>query len=520
MAQKRLSMRKIKEIIRLRFEKNLSQQSIAYSLLLPKSTVGDCLSRLKSLGLNWSEALIFSEEELETALYPGVPKDKKEVIAPDWSYVHQELRRKGVTLQLLWEEHKASYPGGHSYSQFCYLYRRFKKRVEYVFRNNHRGGEKLFVDYAGMTVPILSLQGEASHNAQIFIATFGASNFTFAEATWSQKTCDWIASHQRALQFFGGAPEILVPDNLRSGVSKACRWDPDINPVYHEMATHYGSVVMPARVRKPKDKAKVENAVLVVERWILAALRNRQFYSLGELNDAIEQLLTRLNTRPFKKLKGSRSSHFADLDKPCLKSLPTKMFEFAEYKLAKVNINYHIEVAEHNYSVPYTFVHKKVEIRYSSSTVEILYKGKRVCSHARAYKQGGYTTITEHMPPSHGEYVSWTPERLSRWAMQAGLQTQKVAETIMISKAHPQQGFKAVLGIIRMGKMYGNERLEAACAKAISIGSPSYKSVKSLLKSRLERHDVNLTKNENSILPFHSNIRGKEYYLRSQFKEI
>lgn len=511
MAQKRLSMRKIKELLHLRFEQGLSHAKIASSLCIGESTVGDMLRRFRALGIDWTEAVLFSDEELESSLYGpvnGVPRD---IPAPEWSYIHKELRRKGVTLQLLWEEYKESEPQGYQYSRFCHHYRAYAKNVEYAFRNEHRGGEKLFVDYAGMTIPVTYQKTGEKRQAQIFIATFGASNFTYAEATWSQNTSDWIASHQNAFQFFGGSPQILVPDNLKSGVTKACRYDPDINPTYHEMARHYGCVVIPARVAKPKDKAKVEGAVLVVERWILAALRNREFFSLHELNEAIRALLIRLNNRPFQKMKGSRYSHFIDLDKEHLKPLPQKYFEVAEFKLATVNINYHVEVTKHNYSVPHTLVKKKVEIRYTPSMVEVLFKGKRVASHPRSYREGGYTTNPDHMPQSHKEYAAWTPERLSRWAGHAGRYTQEVAEAIMASVYHPQQGFRAVLGLIRLGDRYGKDRLETACEKAVKIGSPSYKSIKSLLKSGMDRQHIP-TRNHTEVLPFHPNIRGKEYY--------
>lgn len=513
MAQKRLSVRKIKEVLRLKFEQNLSHSKIARSLNIGETTVGDYLRRVRALGLNWSELLLFSDEDIEAALFiPRISATKRPIVEPNWSYLHKERRRKGVTLQLLWEEYKAENPSGYQYTQFCHLHREYAKTVEYSFRNEHKGGEKLFIDYAGMTVPVMDPIDHTTKKAQIFLATFGASNFTYIEATWSQNLQDWIDSHQRAFAYFGGAPEILVPDNLKSGVTNPCKYDPDINPVYHEMARHYGAVVIPARVRKPKDKAKVENAVLVVERWVLAALRNRQFFSLGELNTALKELLERLNDRPFKKLEGSRRSTFEDLDKPCLKQPPSRLFEVAEFKLATVNINYHIEVDAHHYSVPYSLVKKKVEIRYTCSTIEVLYKNKRVASHPRSYARNHrYTTLSEHMPTAHQEYVAWTPERLSHWASQSGPGTQKIAEAIMASKAHPQQGFKSVLGLIRMGKTYGNDRLEMACTKALMIGTHSYKSIKSILKSNLDRSDT-AASFAHKPLPEHQNIRGKSYY--------
>jgi transposase len=517
MAHKRLSMRKIKEIITLRFAKGLTHRQIAASLSVGASSVGDLLGRFNELGFEWQEALMFSEDELETALYPRSvgTGSRGSIPMPDWTYVHKELRRKSMTLQLLWEEYREANPAGYHYTQFCHHYRNYRKSIDLVFRNEHIGGEKLFVDYAGMTIPILDPGGGELRKAQIFVATFGASNFTYAEATWTQQIPDWIASHQRCFAFFGGAPQILVPDNLKSAVQKPCRWDPDVNPTYHDMASHYGCAVIPARVRKPKDKAKVENAVLVVERWILSALRHRQFFSLSEVNEAIKGLVDRLNNRPFKKIPGTRSSHFSELDKPRLKRLPLKQFELAEYKLCKVNINYHVEVEKHNYSVPYNIVHKKVEARFTGTTIEILYKGQRVASHARSYKIHGYTTLSDHMPPSHASYVAWTPERLSRWALQTGKNTQLVAEAIMSSKLHPQQGFRSVMGLTRLGKMYGGERLEAACERALNLGATTYKTVNSILKSKLEY--AGEAAQPIAQLPSHSNIRGKQYYASQQF---
>jgi transposase len=514
MAQKRLSVRKIREILRLRHEQGLSHREVARSLSMGATSVGDCLSRFRAMNLTWQEALIFSDEDLETSLYPKKNIRQEAADCPNWPDLHRELRRKGMTLQLLWEEYKEQSPGGYQYSQFCFRYKKFVRSVEYVFRNDHRGGEKLFIDYAGMTVPIQDRATGDLHKAQIFIATFGASNYTYAEATWSQKIPDWIGSHQRAFIFFGGVPEVLVPDNLKSAVTKACRYDPDINPAYHEMARHFGCAVVPARARKPRDKAKVENAVLVVERWILAVLRKRQFFSLDELNQEVKILLTRLNSRPFKKMSGNRAEHFAQLDRPHLKPLPEKLFEMAEFKLAKVNINYHVEVESHSYSVPHTLVQERVEIRYTATVIEIFHQGVRAASHPRSYRKWGYTTVEEHMPLSHREHVSWTPERLSRWAAKSGVQTQKVTDSIMAAKTYPQQGYRAVLGLMRMGQTFGQDRLEAACARAIQIGSPTYKSVGSILKRCLDQTQMPLGEEFLSDkLPPHSNIRGREYFL-------
>ncbi|MBF0440539.1 MAG: IS21 family transposase [Oligoflexales bacterium] len=421
MVQERLSMRKIREILRLRYERLLSYAQIALSVGIGETTVRVCLKRALAAGVSWPLPDDMDDLALETLLYqtrgPHVSQGRE---LPDFSLIHEELRKKSVTLQLLWTEYREVNPDGLKYSQFCRLYGEFKKSINYAFRNNYRAGEKLFVDYVGKTVPIYNPVDGTTRNAEIFVAVLGASNYTFAEATWSQELSNWISSHQRAFQFFGGTPEIIVPDNLKSGVKRPCRYDPDINPVYYAMAKHYQIAIIPARVRKPKDKAKFEAGVLLVERWILAVLRKRKFFSLDELNEAISELLESLNNRPFKKIKGGRRQLFENIDKPALRPLPERRFEFSHFKLAKVQINYHIEVDGHNYGVPFQYVQKQVEVRFNENVVEIFYKSQRITSHVKSFRKGGYTTNAEHMPPSHQKYVSWTPERMIRWAMETG----------------------------------------------------------------------------------------------------
>jgi transposase len=347
------------------------------------------------------------------------------------------------------------------------------------------------------------------------VATLGASNYTFAEATLSQDLPSWIQSHVHAFEFFHGVPEILIPDNLKTGVTHPCHYEPDINPTYLNLAEHYGTVVIPARVRKAKDKAKVESAVLIAERWILAALRNRTFFSLEELNEAIREKLKDFNLRRFQKLNTTRKDLFENLDRPALKPLPEKPYEYAEWKKARVNIDYHIEIDGHYYSVPYQLVKESVEVRFTPTTIEVLFKNRRVASHPRSYRKGGFTTLKEHMPKAHQQYLEWTPSRIIRWAQQLGPNTEKLVTQILERKPHPQQGFRSCLGIIRLGKLYSQERLEAACAYAISIQGFFYKSVQSILKNRLDQKHTLLPIREEStlLLPLpHPNIRGKEYY--------
>jgi transposase len=349
------------------------------------------------------------------------------------------------------------------------------------------------------------------HEAQVFVAVLGASNYTYCEATWTQSIPDWISSHTRAFEFFGGVPELIIPDNLKSGISKACRYEPDLNPSYQEMATHYGCAVVPTRVRRPRDKAKVEVAVQVVERWILARLRNVTFFSLAELNSQIRRLITELNTQPFQKLQGSRRALFESLDRPALKALPADPYVYAEWKKARVNIDYHIEVDGHYYSVPYQLVRHEVDVRMTRRIVEVFHKARRVTSHIRSYQKGRHTTLREHMPKAHQQYLDWTPERLVRWARKTGTATSQVVEQILRSRPHPQQGFRSCLGIMRLGKEYGPQRLEAASKRALSIGGPSFKSIQAILKAGLDKRPLVETSQQTPVIRHH-NIRGAQYY--------
>jgi transposase len=430
---------------------------------------------------------------------------------PDFHEVHKELQsRKNVTLNLLWQEYKEQNPDGYQYSWYCHKYREWAARLDVVMRHEHRAGEKMFVDYAGQTVDVIDGETGEIQKAQIFVAVLGASNYTYAEATLSQQVEDWIGSHVRALSFFGGVTEAIVPDNLRSGVSRVCRYEPDINPTYHDFANHYQTVVLPARVRKPRDKAKAEAGVLLVERWILARLRRHTFFSLAELNKVIGELLTVLNAKPFKKLPGSRQSCFAELDQPALKPLPVAPYEIAHWKKAMVHLDYHVEVEGHYFSVPYTLIKKQLEIRYTRTTVECFYRNQRVASHLRNLVRGRHTTIKEHMPPKHQKYSEWNPERFIRWAAKIGPQTKVLTETLLVQRAHPQQAYRTLLGILRLGKTYGEQRLEAACDRALHINALSYRSIESILKNGLDQKPLQRT--ENSIPVQHSNIRGANYY--------
>jgi len=505
-------MRKVKEALRLKFSCGLSISGIARSLNVARSTVSEYLSRADSARISWPLPSDIDDDALERLLFPvspSVPSSTRPL--PDFSDIHEELKRKGVTLLLLWQEYKARHPDGYQYTRFCNRYRKWKGQLDLPMRFNHKAGEKLFVDYCGPTLPVVNRKTGEVREAQIFVAVLGASSYTFTEASWTQSLPDWIGSHVRAFDYFGGVTEIVVPDNLASGVSKACRYEPDINPTYQDLAAHYGMAVIPARVRKPRDKAKAEAGVLLVERWILAKLRHRTFFSLDELNEAMAELREALNDRPFQKQPGSRRSLFEKLDKLAMKPLPSSPYQYGEWKKAKVNIDYHVEILSHYYSVPYRLVRQTVDIRLTSTTVEIFHKGKRQASHIRSHCKGANTTIKGHKPKSHQRYLQWTPSRIISWAEKTGAATADLMAAIMARRPHPEQGFRSCLGIMRLGKAYGNERLEAACKRALFINAFSYKSLASILKTGLDQKPLPEKPEQQDPID-HPNIRGSHYY--------
>jgi transposase len=511
-------MRKIHEILRLLWECGLSQRQVAACCGISKAAVAACAARARRSGMTQQTAAAMSDAEIEARLYPPAEASRSSPRpAVDWPEVHRQLKGKNVTLQLLWEEYREREPHGYRYSRFCELYQRWRKRTDVTMRQVHRAGEKLFVDYCGQTVPIVAAPTGEVREAQVFVAVWGASNCTYAEATWTQSLPDWIGAHVRAFEFSGGVPEIVVPDNTRSGVKSPCRYEPELNPTYRDLAAHYGTAVIPARVRRPRDKPKVEVGVQVVQRWILARLRHRTFFSLVELNVAIRELLERLNHRPFRKLPGSRRSLFESLDRPALRPLPAERFVYAEWKKARVNIDYHVEVERHYYSVPYQHVGQQLDVRISARTVECFLRGQRLASHVRSCRQGQHTTVTAHMPRAHRDFVEWTPQRLVCWAQLSGPSVATVVETILSRHIHAQQGFRSCLGILRLGQRYGGQRLEAACRRALAIGAASYRSVRSILEHRL---DMQLELGNPEPVPqrpaLHENLRGAAYYGREE----
>ena len=513
MSRKRISMRKIKEVLRLKFEVGLSYDAIGQSCNIGHTTVGEYLRRAKDAGLMWPLPEDIDDSALENLLYPRSPGRAIDRPVPDWEHIHKELKKKNVTLFLLWQEYKETYPDGYEYSWLCRHYKEWSGKIDVAMRFNHRAGEKLFVDYTGHTIPIIDKRTGEIREAQIFVATLGASNYTYAEATWTQSLPDWIGSHTRTFKFLGGVPEIIVPDNLKTGVNKSCRYEPDLNPTYRDMASHYLCAVIPTRIRSPKDKAKVETGVKTVEQWILARLRNIKFFSLTDLNKTIRKLLDDLNSRPFQKMAGTRKSMFEDLDRPALKPLPPEPYTYAEWKKVKPHIDYHVEAKGFYYSVPYQLAKKEMEVRITQNTIEIFYKGKRVASHPRSYDPlKRYITVREHMPKSHQKYLDWTPDRIIRWASKTGIATSQTMKLVMKSRSHPQQGFRACMGIMSLGKEYTQDRLEAACSRALAIGSPSYKSIQAILKKGLDRLPLQKEVQQQISFINHSNIRGPEYY--------
>jgi len=508
-------MRKIKEVLRLKYDCNLSEREISRSCQVSRSTVADYLMKARAAGLGWPEAAALTDTQIEEYLFPvqRIPSSVKRP-TPDYDYIYNELRayrKVNLTLIQLWLEYKEKHSDGYQYSQFCDLYRRWRGKLDYVMRQEHRAGEKAFIDYSD-GLSILDLATGELILTQLFLVVWGASNYTYAEATLSQTLPEWIGSHRRALEYFSCVPRVLVPDNLKSGVSKACKYEPELNPTYTDMAEHYGCAVLPARPRKPRDKAKVEAGVLIAQRWILAVLRKRTFYSLAELNAAIRECLERLNNRPMRRLKKSRRELFETVDRPNALPLPARPYEYAEWYKARVNVDYHIEVDHHYYSAPFQLLREKVDVRLTAATVEVFRKGERVAAHARSYVRGGYTTLKEHMPPEHRSYAEWSPSRFIHWAGKTGAATAQLVERILATRPYPEQGYRACLGIIRLGRHYEPERVEAAAERALKFNACSYRSMKAILTAGLDRQQDNGERPLQMSLPLHQNIRGREYY--------
>ena len=508
----KLSMGKLKEILRLRHECNLSARQISRALNISHTVVNTYLSKAKVCDKNYDELKELSYNEIISNLFPSLEK-KYKFNPPNFAYIHKELRRKGVTLELLHEEYATSNPNGYyGYTWFCNEYKKYSKKVNISMRQVHVAGEKLFIDFSGMTMNVVDKESGEINKVQIFVAVLGASDYPFVKAIATQSKKDFINVHVDMFKYFGGVPNILVPDNLKSAVSKACNFDPDINPDYLAMARHYNTVIIPARVAKPKYKAKVENGVKIVQRWILARLRNHIFFNIEALNLAIEKLIPIYINKKMKRLDKSRLELFNELDLPILKPLPLIDYEYKEFKLLKVDINYHINLEKSYYSVPYQLVNKKVEVWFSNKIVDIYYEGKKVTTHPKSSKKGKYFTLSEHMASAHKKYLEWNPGRILNWAKTIGDSTVKLLDTIMKSKPHPELGFKACMGILNLYKKHleletwDENRLDAISSKSLQVRKYRVDDIKQLLKNN--KQDEELT----SKILEHKFVRGSNYY--------
>lgn len=518
MATERLTMRRIREILRQKWMLQRSHREVARSLELSPGSVANVVERAMAAGMDLALVETMSDAELDGKLYVERPKRAQARPLPDPLYVHDEYQKVGVTLELLHQEYIEQNPGGYRYTQFCIAYRDWLAKRRLSMKQVHKGGEKLFVDYSGKRPQIVSMFTGECTPVELFVCALGASSYTYAEATLSQKIPDFIASHVRAFAYFGGVTAVLVPDQLKSAVTKACRYEPGLNQSYVELAEHYGAAVMPARPRKPKDKAKVEVAVQVAQRWILARLRNETFFSLTELNARIAVLLEDMNNRKMKGYGGqSRKERFLKIDKPALRPLPSEPFVVTDRKTVKANIDYHIDLGDHHYySVPFALREEQLEARFTQHTVEIYHAGARVASHMRSFEVGKHTTVAAHMPKAHREHLEWSPTRIISWGQSVGPNTAALLQAIMAERKHPEQGYRSCLGILRQEKAYDKARLEAACARALANNARSYRHVESMLRNGLDR--LPLPKTASAPAPttaptaLHENIRGAAYY--------
>jgi len=509
----RLTMRKISDVLRLHFQSRLSCRQIAQALSVSRAGVHTTIDRATAAGLTWPLPEGVTDVELELLLYP--PAESSQEIQPrtlpDWKKVRTELSRKHVTRRLLWEEYHEAHPQGVGYSQYCELYKQWRLHVDPVMRIERKAGEKLFVDWSGDSIGVIDPKTGEVHQTQLFVAVLGSSSYLYAEATWTQQLQDWIMAHVRAIEFLGGCPALLIPDNTKTAVKRPCYYEPTIHRTYADFARHYGMAILPARVRKPRDKAPAEAGVLHAQRRILGRLRNRQFFSLADLNEAINEEVDAINEAPFQKLDGSRKSQFEEIDQPALMPLPQNPYEYAEWLSPRAGINYHIEIEKHFYSVPHRLMRRKLDVRLTANVVEVFYRNERVASHRRGFRKYGYTTVPEHMPSNHRFYAEWNPERIQKWAASMGGSVALVCEEIMRKRSHPEQGFRACMGIIRLTKLYEKERCQAACQRALAAGTVNYRSIESILKRGLDRLPL-FSDTTPEPLPNHEHIRGPEYY--------
>ncbi len=507
MPKPRMALRMIKDVIRLKWEAQLSHESIAAALGVSKGAVTKYLGLASAAGLDWETVREWDERQLAARLLPRASATSP-FVEPDWGRVHRELDRKGVTLMLLWEEYVAAHPHERTwrYTQFCEHYKAFARRLKRSMRQHRRAGEKLFIDFAGPTVAL-----HGGGRAQVFVAAMGASSYTFACATGAQKLEDWVECMVRALAFYGGVPQLIVPDNARAVIVDPNRYEPRAADTVRDLARHYGTSVLPARPRSPRDKATAESSVQVVTRWILARLRHERFESVAQADAAIAALLPSVNDRAYQKLPGSRASVFTELDRPALMPLPPTRYELARFKTVKVHIDYHVEIDGHRYSVPHALVGQQLEARLTQRAVELLLRGNRVASHARSARRGGFTTIEAHMPAAHRAHLEWTPQRLIEWGRRIGVATGEVVTRLLAHNKHPEHGYRACLGLLGLAKRYGNARLEAACERTLALGAFKYRHVRDVLANNRDRLDPQGT-DSGWTSPLHAHVRGPGYY--------
>jgi len=516
MPTERIAMRRVRELLKLRLDAGLSVSEASRRTGRARSTLREMLQRFEASGLPWPLPMSLADRELETQLYgdSNLAAGVRRRPEPDWATLNRELKRKHVTLQILWDEYIETHPDGYRYSRFCELYRSWEARLPVTMRQTHLGGDKLFVDYAGDTVPVIvDRRSGKTQKAHIFVAVMGGSSLSFAYATWGEKLPDWIDGHVQAFEYFGGVPHLLVPDNPKVAIIKACFYEPQANRTYSDLAAHYDTALLPARPRRPRDKAKVEACVRIVERWLLGRLRHRRFYSLAEINAAIAELLVTLNDhRVLRYVSRTRRQLFEELDAPRLKPLPTTPYQLAEWRVRRVGLDYHVEVEKHFYSVPYRHAREAVEVRMTSRSVEIFLRGERIAVHLRGSGDGKHTTLNEHMPSSHRRHADWTIEKILSHAQSHGPSVALLCQLVLEHRPHPEQGFRSCMGIVRLAKTVGPERLEAACERALLVGARSYGQVKSILDNRLDGQPVRRRKDEAETPVVHGNIRGSKYY--------
>jgi transposase len=509
-ARRELTMRQLRQMLRLHHD-GVSAREIARTLGVARSTIQDNIARAHAAGIGWPLATEWSDDVLEERLFArsGVKPGRRRYSEPDWASLSRELKRPGVNLMVLWEEYRESHPTG--YARFCDLYREFERRLSPVMRQHHVAGDKVFVDYSGKKIAIVDPRTGEIRDAEIFVAVAGASNYTFAEATWTQALPDWIGAHVHMFRFFQGAPRLLIPDNLKSGVHKASFYDPEINRSYAMMAAHYGVGILPARPYRPRDKAKVEAGVRFAQTYILGRLRHQTLFSLADANSAIALVLERMNGHVMRRLGLSRSDLFASVERPALRPLPATDYEFAEWRLTRVGIDYHVEAYDFYYSVPHALIRAQVDLRITSRIIEVFHRGQRVAVHERRYGGRRHGTDPDHMPSAHRRYAEWSPSRFQRWARSIGPNTEALVIAVLTNRPHPEQGFRTCLGVLRLFRGIAPARAEAVADRALAIGALTYKSVASILANNLDRASSPADAESSSVIE-HQNLRGPGYF--------